>query len=161
MKKHIISFLVENKPGVLQRVSGLFTRRSFNIDSITVGSSEVEGLARMTVISYGDEEIVEQIIKQLNKLIEVISVKELKEDNSVLREICLIKVKTSNDKERSEVIQYTNIFRGKIIDVANDSLGIEITGDPKKVDAFINVLKKFGLIKIVRTGVTAMSRGLD
>lgn len=161
MQKHILSFLVENKPGVLQRVTGLFTRRGFNIDTITVGSSEREGLARMTVISHGDEKVIEQVVKQLNKLVQVITVRELDYNESVLRELCLIKVKINDDAERSEIIQYTNIYRAKIIDVATNSLGIEVTGDPEKVDSFINLLSDFSIIKIVRTGVTAMSRGLN
>jgi len=158
-KSHIISTLVENKPGVLQKVSSLFTRRGFNIESITVGESEVEGLARMVIISNGDDNVLEQITKHLNKLIDVVKVIDLDANNSVKRELALIKVKSDNEKTRSEVIQYTNIFRGKIIDVATTTLTIEITGDPEKINALISLLKGFGIKKIARTGPTAISRG--
>jgi acetolactate synthase-1/3 small subunit len=158
-KSHIISTLVENKPGVLQKVSSLFTRRGFNIESITVGESEVEGLARMVIISIGDDKALEQIIKHLNKLIDVIKVIELDPNNTVKRELALIKVKSDNEKTRSEVIQYTNIFRGKIIDVGTTTLTIEITGDPEKINALISLLKGFGIKKIARTGSTAIGRG--
>ena len=158
-KSHIISTLVENKPGVLQKVSSLFTRRGFNIESITVGESEVEDLARMVIISYGDDKALEQITKQLNKLIDVIKVVDLDPDNSVKRELALIKVKSDNERTRSEVIQYTNIFRGKIIDVGTTTLTIEITGDPEKINALISLLKSFGIKKIARTGPTAIVRG--
>jgi acetolactate synthase-1/3 small subunit len=158
-KSHIISTLVENKPGVLQKVSSLFTRRGFNIESITVGESEIEGLARMVIISYGDDNVLEQITKHLNKLIDVIKVNDLDPQNSVKRELALIKVKSDNEKTRSEVIQYTNIFRGKIIDVGASSLTIEITGDTEKINALISLLKSFGIKKIARTGPTAIGRG--
>ncbi|MCL2157210.1 MAG: acetolactate synthase small subunit [Methanobrevibacter sp.] len=158
-KSHIISTLVENKPGVLQKVSSLFTRRGFNIESITVGESEVEGLARMVIISHGDDNVLEQIIKHLNKLIDVIKVIDLDPNNSVKRELALIKVKSDNEKTRSEVIQYTNIFRGKIIDVGTTTLTIEITGNPEKINALISLLKGFGIKKIARTGSTAIGRG--
>lgn len=159
IKSHIISTLVENKPGVLQKVSSLFTRRGFNIESITVGESEVEDLARMVIISKGDDKVLEQITKQLNKLIDVIKVIDLDPNNSVKRELALIKVKSVNEKARSEVIQYTNIFRGKIIDVGTKTLTIEITGDPEKINALISLLKGFGIKKIARTGPTAIARG--
>ncbi len=158
-KSHIISTLVENKPGVLQKVSSLFTRRGFNIESITVGESEVEDLARMVIISYGDDKVLEQVIKQLNKLIDVIKVIDLDPNNSVKRELALIKVKADNEKIRSEVIQYTNIFRGKIIDVGTMTLTLEITGDPEKINALISLLKGFGIKKVARTGPTAIVRG--
>ena len=158
-KSHIISTLVENKPGVLQKVSSLFTRRGFNIESITVGESEIKDLARMTIISHGDDKVLEQITKQLNKLIDVIKVIDLKPENSVKRELALIKVKSDNEKTRSEIIQYTNIFRGKIIDVAPTTLTIEITGNPEKINTLISLLKNFGIKKIARTGPTAIARG--
>jgi acetolactate synthase-1/3 small subunit len=158
-KSHIISTLVENKPGVLQKVSSLFTRRGFNIESITVGESEVEGLARMVIISHGDDKVLEQITKHLNKLIDVIKVIDLNPDNSVKRELALIKVKADSEKARSEVIQYTNIFRGKIIDVGTTTLTTEITGDPEKINALISLLKGFGIKEIARTGPTAIGRG--
>lgn len=158
-RSHIISAVVLHRPGVLQRVSGLFTRRGFNIDAITVGPSENKGMARMTIISRGDEKVLEQITKQLNKLIEVIKVRDLNPQSTVLRELCLIKTHASNEKSRSEIIQYTNIFRGRIIDVSPYSLTIEITGTPDKIDALIDLLQSFGIQKIARTGPTAISRG--
>ena len=136
VKYHVISTLVENKPGVLQKVAGLFTRRDFNIDSITVGESEVEGLARM-----------------------VITVKDITK-NAVKRELCLVKVNIPDEIARAEIIQYVNIFRAKIVDVTEETLIIEITGDIEKTNAFISLLKGYGIKKISRTGLTAMARGV-
>ena len=157
---HVISALVLNKPGVLQRVAGLFTRRGFNIDNITVGTSEQENMARMTIISHGDEQVLEQIIKQLNKLIDVVKVRDLDPENTVKRELCLIKISTSSEKVRSEIIQYANIFRGRIIDVSPETLTVEITGAPEKIEALIDLLRGFGIKQIARTGATAISRGM-
>ena len=156
---HVISTLVENKPGVLQKVAGLFTRRDFNIDSITVGESEVEGLARMVITVKGDDKILEQVTKQLNKLVDVIKIKDITK-NAVKRELCLVKVNIPNEKARAEIIQYTNIFRAKIVDVTEETLIIEITGDMEKINAFISLLKGYGIKKISRTGLTAMARGI-
>lgn len=157
--EHIISTLVENKPGVLQKVTSLVSRRGYNIDSITVGESEVPNLARMVFVVKGDEKVLEQVTKQLNKLIEVVKVKDLDPYNSVKRELALIKVKTEDDKVRSEIMQYANIFRGKIIDVCDNTITIEMTGDPEKINALISLLKPFGIKKIARTGPTAVERG--
>ena len=158
-RTHIISTLVLDKPGVLQRVAGLFTRRGFNIDNITVGPSEQENFARMTIITKGDEKILEQITKQLNKLIDVIKVRDLEPAVTVQRELCLIKVHTSSEKVSSEVIQYANIFRGRIIDVSPETITIEITGPPEKIEALIDLVRVFGIKEIARTGPTAISRG--
>jgi acetolactate synthase I/III small subunit len=158
-RTHIISALVLNKPGVLQRVAGLFTRRGFNIDNITVGASEQDEFARMTIIAQGDEKILEQITKQLNKLIDVIKVRDLEPESTVKRELCLIKVHAPAERIRSEVIQYASIFRGRIIDVSPENLTIEITGTPDKIDALIDLLRGFGIKEIARTGPTAISRG--
>ena len=157
-ENHVISTLVEDKPGVLQKVAGLFTRRGFNIDSITVGESEVENQARMVIVVNGDRKTLEQVIKQLSKLIDVIKIKDITQ-KAVQRELCLVKVNIPNEKARSEIMQYTNIFRAKIVNVCEDSLIIEITGNMEKVDAFLKLLKGFGIKKISRTGLTAMSRG--
>lgn len=159
MQSHIISTLVENKPGVLQNVSSLFTRRGFNIDSITVGESEVENLARMVIVVVGDEKVLEQVTKQLNKLVDVIKVKDLDPENTIKRELCLIKVKVSNEKARAEIMQYSSIFKGKIVDVCEDYLTLEITAKPQKINALIKLLRPFGITKIARTGPTALSRG--
>jgi acetolactate synthase I/III small subunit len=158
-RTHIISALVLHKPGVLQRVAGLFTRRGFNIETITVGPSENEKLARMTIISKGDEKVLEQITKQLNKLIDVIKVRDLDPGISVKRELCLIKVHTATEKARAEVIQYTNIFRGRVIDVSPETLTVEITGDPEKIEALIDLVTNYGIKEIARTGPTAITRG--
>ena len=158
-KNHVISALVLHKPGVLQRVAGLFTRRGFNIETITVGPSENEGIARMTIISKGDEKVLEQITKQLNKLIDVIKVRELEPGITVKRELCLIKVHTATEKARSEVIQYTNIFRGRVVDVSPETVTVEITGDPEKIEALIDLVSVFGIKEIARTGPTAITRG--
>lgn len=158
-RTHIISALVLHKPGVLQRVAGLFTRRGFNIENITVGTSEQENLARMTIIAMGDDKVLEQITKQLNKLIDVIKVRDLEPDITVKRELCLIKVHTASEKVRSEVIQYANIFRGRIIDVSPETLTIEITGPPEKIEALIDLVRTFGIKEVARTGPTAISRG--
>ncbi len=157
--QHILVALVEDKPGVMQRISGLFRRRNFNIDSITVGRSEKNGISRMTLVVKGDEKIVEQVVKQLNKLIEVIKVSRVNEKESVVRELALIKISTKTDKERAEIVQFTNIFRGGIVDVSRDSLIVEITGSSSKIDAFIDLVKSYGIIELARTGITAMVRG--
>lgn len=159
VKYHVISTLVENRPGVLQKVAGLFTRRDFNIDSITVGQSEVDGLARMVITVKADEKLLEQVTKQLNKLVDVIKIKDISK-NAVKRELCLIKVNIPNEKSRAEIMQYANIFRAKIVDVTEETLIIEITGDMEKINAFISLLKGYGIKKISRTGLTAMARGV-
>lgn len=159
-RTHIITALVLHKSGVLQRVAGLFTRRGFNIESITVGTSEIDDMARMTIITRGNEKVLEQITKQLNKLIDVIKVRDLEPENTVERELCLIKVHAPTEGVRSEIIQYANIFRGKIVDVSLETLTIEITGAPNKIEALINLVKGFGIKEIARTGPTAISRGI-
>ena len=156
---HIISTLVEDKPGVLQKVAGLFNRRGFNIDSITVGNSEVDGLSRMVISVHADKKGLEQVTKQLNKLVDVIKIKDIT-NTAVKRELCLVKVNIPNAKARAEIMQYTNIFRANIVDVTEETLIIELTGDKKKINAFISLLKGYGIKKISRTGLTAMARGV-
>ena len=158
-ERYVLSVLVEDKPGVMQRVSGLFRRRNFNIDSITVGHSEKKGISRITLTVAGDRKVLEQVMKQLNKLIEVIKVSQLNMEESVVRELALVKVRTKNEATRSELISYANIFRARIVDVSRDSMIIEITGDEDKIDAFIDLVKTYGIIELARTGVTAMIRG--
>ena len=159
VKYHVISTLVENKSGVLQKVTGLFSRRDFNIDSITVGESEIEGLARMVITVKADDNILEQVTKQLNKLVDVIKIKDISK-NSVKRELCLVKVNIPNQKARAEIMQYANIFRAKIVDVTEETLIIEIIGDMKKINDFISLLKGYEIKKTSRTGLTAMARGI-
>jgi acetolactate synthase-1/3 small subunit len=156
---HIISTIVEHKPGVLYTVSNLFRRRGFNIDNISVGPAEETGLARMTITVKGDDRTIEQVIKQLNKLIDVIKVTRLNQDNIVTRELALIKVNTLNAKARSDLINYADIFRARVVDVSSESLMVEITGTSDKIDAFIDLIKPFGLKEVARTGITALSRG--
>ena len=156
---HVISTLVEDKPGVLQKVAGLFNRRGFNIDSITVGESEVEGLSRMIISVHADQKGLEQVTKQLNKLVDVIKIKDITK-NAVKRELCLVKVNIPNAKARAEIMQYSNIFRAKVVDVTEETLLIELTGDKQKINAFISLLKGYGIKKISRTGLTAMARGV-
>ena len=156
---HIISTIVENKPGVLYTVSNLFRRRGFNIDNISVGLAEEIGLARMTIMVRGNDRTIEQVIKQLNKLIDVIKVTRLDPENIVTRELALIKVNAINSKTRSDIINYAKIFRARVVDVSSESLMMEITGTPDKLDAFICLLKPFGVKEVARTGITALSRG--
>ena len=158
-KYHIISTLVEDKPGVLQKVAGMFNRRGFNIDSITVGNSEVEGQSRMVITVHADEKGLEQVTKQLNKLIDVIKIKDITQ-KAVKRELCLVKVSVPNAKARAEIMQYTNIFRAHILDVTEETLMVELTGDKEKINAFISLVEPFGIKRIARTGLTAMSRGV-
>ena len=158
-KIYVISALVEHKPGVLYSVSNMFRRRGFNIESISVGEAERPDLARMTITIRGNETTVEQVVKQLKKLICVIKVSILDPENAVSRELALIKVSTPDARIRSDVINYTEIFKGHIVDVAHESLMIEITGDSEKINAFIDLVKPFGIKEIARTGITALVRG--
>jgi acetolactate synthase-1/3 small subunit len=158
-QQHTISILVENKPGVLQRVSGLFTRRNFNIDNITVGKTADDGISRITITTSGDNHTLEQITKQLNKLIEVIKVRELKPQSTIRRELALFKVHAPDEQSKSEIIQYTNIFRGHIIDVTPKTITIEITGDPTKTKALMDLIRPYGIKETAKTGITAIRRG--
>ena len=157
MSKHVLSLLVEDKPGLLTRVAGLFARRGFNIESLAVGISEIEGLSRITVVVNVDGLPLEQVTKQLNKLINVIKIVELEPD-SVQRDHMLIKVKTDNTT-RSQVLEAVTLFRARVIDVVSDALIIEITGDTSKCAAFIKILEPFGIKEMVQSGVLAMGRG--
>jgi acetolactate synthase-1/3 small subunit len=157
MNRHIISVLVENSSGVLSRISGLFSRRAYNIHSLTVGTTEDESISRMTITVSGDEQVLEQIKKQLNKLIEVIKIIELKPELSVCRELMMIRVNSIDS--RSNIMEIANIFRASIIDVAVESLVLELTGDKNKIDAFQTMLVPFGIQEVVRTGVAGLLRG--
>jgi acetolactate synthase I/III small subunit len=158
-KAKVISVLVENKPGVLHSIANLFRRRNFNIESITVGATQQQDIARMTITVNADEKTLDQVVKQVEKQIDVIKVTELEQGNFVMRELALIKVKIMDSKERSDVINFVNVFRGRIIDVSTDSLTVEITGGPDKIDAFLNLMKTFGVLELARTGITALARG--
>ena len=156
--KRTITALVEDKPGVLNRVSSMFRRRGFNIASLAVGHSEIPDLSRMTFVVEGDDAVVEQVTKHLHKLIDVIKVSDISEQNIVERELALIRVKT-NPQSRSEVMQIVNIFRAGIVDVAVDSTIVEVTGNENKVNSLQNLLRSFGVMEVMRTGTIAMSRG--
>ena len=155
--RHTISVLVENKFGVLTRVAGLFSGRGYNIDSLNVAPTHDSTASRMTIVTHGDESTLEQIVKQLNKLPDVLKVQDFREGEYVDRELVLIKVSVDS-KTRAEVMQITDIFRAKIVDVQPKSLTIEITGDESKVDKFLDLMKTFGVLEITRTGKAAMPR---
>lgn len=156
--RHTLSVLVENQHGVLTRVAGMFSRRGYNIDSLTVGVTEDPTVSRMTIVVKGDDEVLEQVTKQLNKLIEVIRVTDLKNEDTVERELAMIKVR-SDVNSRSEIMQIADIFRARIIDVAPRSMIIEITGDETKIEAIEQLLRPFGIKEMVRTGKVALKRG--
>ena len=158
MKKHTLSVTVENKPGVLTRVATLFRRRGYNIDSLTVGTTENPDVSRMTIVVEGDDRIMEQVTKQLYKLVDVINIIDLTEEKSVDRELVLVKVKADTNN-RAEIVQIVDIFRARIVDIGRSSLIIEATGDAGKIDAIEDSLKPFGIIELVRTGKIAMVRG--
>ena len=158
MDRHVLSVLVRNSSGVLTRVSGLFSRRGFNIDSLTVGRTENPEISRMTISLNGNEDSLEQFIKQLNKLEDVLRVLELKSDNSVYRELVLIKVK-ANAEERAAINEVVRIFRSKVIDISTDTLTIELTGDDSKINALIKLMEEYEIKELVRTGICALERG--
>ena len=152
--------LVDNAAGVLSRVAGMFSRRGYNIDSLTVGETADPRFSRMTVVVSGDEPILEQIEKQLRKLEDVLDIKKLEDVESVCRELVLVKVK-ADAKQRQAVISIADIFRAKIVDVATESLVIELTGNQSKLEAFIKLLDSYEILELARTGITGLSRGCD
>jgi acetolactate synthase-1/3 small subunit len=154
-----LSALVENKPGVLFRITNLFRARSFNIESITVGSTEQQDLSRMTITTNSDEKTLDQLVKQLRKLIDVIEVKVLDTEKAVYRELALIKIKAIDPTTRSEIVNYSTIFRGNILDIGKETITVEITGTPDKLDAFKNLVEPYGIAQLSRTGVSALPRG--
>lgn len=158
MRKHTIAVLVNDQPGVLQRVSGLFGRRGFNIESITVGQSEEPGLSRMVIVTTGDDNMLEQISKQLYKLIDVIKVNDLSSHPMVARELALIKV-NAEPSSRPEIMGVVETFRAAVVDIGTDSLMVQVIGDTQKIDAMIELMKPYGIRELSRTGVTAMIRG--
>ena len=160
LPRHTITALVEDRPGVLNRISSMFRRRGFNIASLAVGHSEIPNLSRMTFVVEGDDAVVEQVTKHLHKLIDVIKVSDISDQNVVSRELALIRVK-ANVATRSEIMQIVGIFRANIVDVAPDSLIIEVTGNEEKVDSLANLLRSFGVTEVMRTGTVAMSRGMS
>lgn len=157
MNQHILSVLVNNQPGLLSKVSGLFSRRGFNIESLAVGVCEKPGCSRMTIVVNGDNRIIDQVMKQLDKLIDVIEIEQLPVHNSVRRELILVKVQVDL-QSRQEVIQIAEIFRARIVDVATNGLTLELTGTEDKLSAFINLLEPFTIEQIMRTGLIAVGR---
>jgi acetolactate synthase-1/3 small subunit len=158
MSRHVLSLLVEDKPGLLTRVAGLFARRGFNIESLAVGHSEIEGLSRITVVVDVEELPLEQVTKQLNKLINVIKIVELDPEASVQREHLLIKVKVENGT-RSQILEAVTLFRARVVDVAPDALVVEVTGDSGKVQALLRMLEPYGIKEIAQSGLLAIGRG--
>jgi acetolactate synthase-1/3 small subunit len=155
---HTLSVLVEDKPGVLARVASLFSRRGFNIQSLAVGATEQKDMSRMTIVVSVEDSPLEQITKQLNKLINVIKIVEQDDDNAVSRELALIKVR-ADATTRSQVIEAVNLFRAKVVDVTTESLTIEATGTPAKLEAFMRVLEPYGIRELAQSGVVSLSRG--
>ncbi len=158
MSHHVLSLLVEDKPGLLTRVAGLFARRGYNIHSLAVGTTEVEGLSRITLVVDVADSPLEQVTKQLNKLINVLKIVELEPDQSVQREHMLVKVRIDQNT-RSQILEAVNLFRARVVDVAPDSLVIEVTGDTQKIEALLKVLEPFGIKEIAQSGLLAMGRG--
>jgi acetolactate synthase-1/3 small subunit len=158
MSRHTLSVLVENKPGVLVRIAGLFSRRGFNIDSLAVGPTEHQEISRMTIVVNCDEHPLEQVTKQLNKLVNVLKIVELEQGSAVQRELMLIKVRADTES-RSKVLETVQLFRAKVVDVALDAVTVEATGNREKLDALIRVLEPFGIKELVQSGMVAVGRG--
>lgn len=160
MNRNTLAVLVVNKPGVLARISGLLSRRVFNIESIAAGYTEEPNVTRITIVVKGDVHILDQVMKQLSKLVDVIKIVELRSEESVDRELALIKVKAGVDR-RSDIVNIVSVFRANIVDVGKETMIIEILGDDQKINAFSTVLEDFGIVELVRTGKVALSRGPD
>ena len=156
--RHIISIMLENEPGALSRVAGLFSARGYNIETLTVAPTEDESLSRMTIVTTGSDEVIEQITKQLNKLVDVVKVVDLSEGKHIERELMLVKVRAAG-KDREEVKRMADIFRGRILDVSEKSYTIELTGTTDKLDAFLETLDRGSILETVRTGVCGIGRG--
>lgn len=159
MNKKVLSVLVDNTSGVLNRIAGLFSRRGYNIDSLTVGETENPLYSRMTIVVTGDDDILEQIIKQITKLEDVKRVDVLEPSNSVTRELILVKIKATPE-QRQQIMAMTEIFRANIVDVAKESVMIEITGSQSKLSAFLSLLEDYEILELVRTGITGLARGI-
>ncbi|MBR5799551.1 MAG: acetolactate synthase small subunit [Lachnospiraceae bacterium] len=160
MHKKVFQLLVDNTSGVLSRISGLFSRRGYNIESITAGLTADPRFTRITIVASGDDEILDQIEKQVSKLVDVRDIKILEPENSVYRELALVKVRT-NSEQRQGVISVADIFRAKIIDVAPESLIVELTGNQEKIDAFIKLLEGYEILELARTGIAGLGRGIE
>lgn len=160
-RKHVLSLVVQNRPGVLVRIAGLFARRGFNIDTLAVGPTDDDDRSRITITIDGANHPIDQVNKQLHKLINVIKIRDLEPGETVAREMALFKIAVENGPGRAEVLQICNVFRGKVVDITKRSLIIEVTGTPDKVNAFEDMVRPFGLIEMMRTGEIAIARGRD
>jgi acetolactate synthase-1/3 small subunit len=159
VKQHVISTLVENRAGTLSRVSGLFSRRGFNIDSLTVGETEDPSISRMTIAVTGEERVLEQIIRQLDKLVDVIAVRALDSDSCIRREIMLVKI-GANETNRPAVLEIAGIFRARIVDVSQSTITVEATGNMEKLNGLLLLLRPYGILELARTGLVALERGI-
>ena len=157
--RRIISLLLENESGALSRVAGLFSARGYNIESLTVAPTEDDSLSRMTIVTYGTDEIIEQITKQLNKLIEVVKLIDLTEGKHIERELLLVKAFAANNDQREEVKRLNDIFRGRVIDVTESTYTLELTGSSEKIDAFLDALRAVEIVEVVRSGISGIGRG--
>ena len=153
--------LVEDQPGVMSKVSGMFSRRGFNIDTISVGKTNTPNVSKMVFTVIGDSRIIEQVTKQINKLIDVLKVLEFPEDKSIVTELCLVKVCITDEKAKNELLKYAEVYHVKVADITPKSIIFQIVGEPQKIDSFIELIKQFGIKEISRTGVTAMARGMN
>src|SRR3954470_3397882 len=158
-RKHTLSILTENKPGVLTRIAGLFARRGFNIDTLTVGPTDDPKISRFTLTVDGAMHPIDQVTKQLHKLVNVLKIRDLEPEETVARELALFKISSNDGETRAQIMQYTDIFRGKVVDVSKRSVTIEVTGTDDKIEAFEEMVRPFGLVEMVRTGEIAVSRG--
>jgi len=158
--RHTISVLVQNHTGVLARVSGLFSARAYNIESLSVGTTVDPEFSRITIVVSGDDQVLEQVVKQLAKLVEVVKVSDLKPESSVLRELALVKVKAEGS-HRLEIFEIASVFRAKVVDVSQVSIAVEVTGAHDKVEAFLELVRPHGILELVRTGVAGLSRGAE
>ena len=159
VKKHVIEALVEDQPGVLQRIAGMFSKRGFNIDTITVGKTMKAGISKMIIVVVGDQSTLEKVIKQMNKLIVTFKVDDIPEKEAIARELCLIKVSLSKKNSKHDLLNYAKVYKAKVVDINSKSATVEVSGDAEKIEAFINLMKEFGITDISRTGVTAIGRG--
>jgi acetolactate synthase I/III small subunit len=158
-RKHVLSILVENKPGVLARIAGLFARRGFNIDSLAVGATDDTSMSRITLTLDGAAHSIDQVTKQLHKLVNVIKIRDLEPSETVARELALFKISCQDGDARAQVMQFAEIFRGDVVDVSKRSVTVEVTGSQDKIEAFEEMVRPFGLIELVRTGEIAVARG--
>jgi acetolactate synthase I/III small subunit len=158
-RKHVLSILVENKPGVLARIAGLFARRGFNIDSLAVGATDDTSMSRITLTLDGAAHSIDQVTKQLHKLVNVIKIRDLQPSETVARELALFKISCQDGDARAQVMQFAEIFRGDVVDVSKRSVTVEVTGSQNKIEAFEEMVRPFGLIELVRTGEIAVARG--